>query len=194
MILVKQYRFSAEIAINRINPVKMTGTEIEVNYDHPVFFAHLAYSQQKTSQPIGIQSSVVGFGYGDIYELPKHSATLDIGTRLFNQRLTLGSIIKYTGTVYRILPLIDNDNPKPRKQKLPSQPVVADFYAIYDVNKHFKLKFSIQNAFNAAYIDPLNSQNGTINDYNVDENDNDVFNFTNYARGRTYVLGGEVRF
>ncbi|MFY1026915.1 TonB-dependent receptor domain-containing protein [Actinobacillus seminis] len=186
--------FSAEIAINRINPVKMTGTEIEVNYDHPVFFAHLAYSQQKTSQPIGIQSSVVGFGYGDIYELPKHSATLDIGTRLFNQRLTLGSIIKYTGTVYRILPLIDNDNPKPRKQKLPSQPVVADFYAIYDVNKHFKLKFSIQNAFNAAYIDPLNSQNGTINDYNVDENDNDVFNFTNYARGRTYVLGGEVRF
>ncbi|AUI66779.1 MULTISPECIES: TonB-dependent receptor domain-containing protein [Glaesserella] len=186
--------FNAQIAVNSLEPIKMSGTEIELNYDNGSFFSRLAYAHQKTSQPIGIQSSVEGFGYGDIYELPKHTATLDIGTKLFNQKLTLGSIIKYTGTAYRILPLVDLDNPKPRKQKLPNQPVVADFYAIYDVNKHFKLKFSVQNAFDAAYVDPLNSQNGTRGDYDVDENDNDVFKFTNYARGRTFVVGGEVRF
>ncbi|MDO9796037.1 TonB-dependent receptor [Glaesserella parasuis] len=186
--------FNAQIAINSLEPIKMKGTEIEISYDNGTFFSRLAYAHQSTSQPIGIQSSVDGFGYGDIYELPKHTATLDMGAKLFNQKLTLGTLLKHTGTAYRILPLLDVDNPKPRKQKLPGQPVVADFYAIYDVNKHFKLKFSVQNAFNAAYVDPLNSQNGTRSDYDVDENDNDVFKFTNYARGRTYVLGGEVRF
>lgn len=186
--------FQAQIAINTLEPVQLRGTEIELNYHSDRFYTTLTYSHQKTSQPIGIQSSVNGFGYGDIYQLPKHVATLDIGTHWLNKSLTLGTTLHYHGTAYRILPLIDGDIQKPRQQKLPSKPITADVYAMYQFNPNVSLKFSIQNAFNSAYIDPLNSQNGQRVDYDVDEEDNDVFRFSNYARGRTYVVGGEIRF
>lgn len=186
--------YAAQIAINAAKPVKTGGAEVELNYDSDHFFSRLSYSYQKTSQPIGVQAGVDGFGYGDIYELPKHYASLDIGTHLLNKKLTLGTILKYHGTVYRILPRTDYESAVPSKQKLPSRPVTADFYAGYEFNPHFSLKFSVQNAFNAAYIDPLNSQNAQQVDYDVDENDNDVFKFSNYARGRTYLIGGEIRF
>lgn len=186
--------FQAQISINSPTPLKTSGTELEINYDSGNAFAFLSYGYQKTSQPMSVQASVDGFGFGDIYELPKHNATLDMGARLFDKKLTLGSTLKYHGTVYRISPLIESGTTVLKKQKLPTKPVTADFYATYQFNKHFILKLSVQNAFNAVYVDPLNSQNGLISDYDVDENDNDVFKFSNTARGRTYVVGGEIRF
>lgn len=185
--------FHAQMSINSVDPVKTSGTELELHYNSPRFFTRLTYSYQKTSQPIGIQSSVDGFGFGDIYELPKHYGTLEIGTRWLDKKLTLGSIIKYNGKAKRLSPRgIDTSSHKlDEAETLPNNPAVVDLYAIYEFNKHFMLKASVQNAFDALYIDPLNVQNSNRSQY---DSNKDETSFTNYARGRTYVVGGEIRF
>ncbi|AHG85621.1 outer membrane colicin Js receptor [Bibersteinia trehalosi USDA-ARS-USMARC-190] len=184
--------FHAQMSINSLEPVRTSGAELELHYNSPRYFARLTYSYQKTSQPLGVQSSMDGFGFGDIYELPKHYGTLDIGTRWFDNHLTLGSIIKYTGKAKRLSPKgIDATTGKRHEvEVLPTNPAIVDLYAIYEFNKHFMLKASIQNLLNALYIDPLNSQNTTRSQHSND----DSTKFTNYARGRTYVVGGEIRF
>lgn len=184
--------FHAQMSINSLEPVKTSGTELELHYNSPRFFTRLTYSYQKTSQPIGIQSSVDGFGFGDIYELPKHYGTLDIGTRWLDNKLTLGSIIKYSGKAKRQSPkgINTSEGKRYKAETLPSSPAIVDLYAIYEFNKHFMLKASVQNALNALYIDPLNTQNTNRSQHN----DQDKTTFTNYARGRTYVVGGEIRF
>lgn len=184
--------FHAQMSINSLEPVKMRGAELELHYNSPRFFTRLTYSYQKTSQPIGIQSSVDGFGFGDIYELPKHYGTLDIGTRWLDKKLTLGTIIKYSGKAKRQSPkgINTSEGKRYEAETLPSRPAIVDLYAIYEFNKHFMLKASVQNALNALYIDPLNSQNSTRSQHN----EQDKTTFTNYARGRTYVVGGELRF
>ncbi|MGX2974532.1 TonB-dependent receptor domain-containing protein [Ursidibacter arcticus] len=190
------YGFQAQIATNSPTPVKTSGVELELNYDTEKYFGRLTYSYEKTSQPIGIQSSNDGFGFGDIYELPKHYATLDIGTRFLDKKLTLGGIIKYTNKSKRINPkgVESGTNEKLSSQKIPQNPMIADIYAIYKINKNFTLKASIQNVFNSLYIDPINRHNSTSTQYDVNENDEDVYMFNNYARGRTYLISGEVRF
>lgn len=184
--------FHAQMSINSLAPVKTSGTELELHYNSADYFARLTYSYQKTGQPIGIQSSVDGFGFGDIFELPKHYATLDLGTRLFNNKLTLGSIIKYSGKAKRISPkgINTNEGKAYDAETLPSSPAIVDLYAMYEFNKHFMLKAGIQNLFDSLYIDPLNSQNTTRSQHTQD----DKTTFTNYARGRTYLVGGELRF
>lgn len=184
--------FHAQMSINSLEAARLRGTELELYYNSPRYFARLTYSRQHTSQPIGIQSSVDGFGFGDIYELPKHYGTLDIGTRLFDKHLTLGTIIKYSGKAKRQSPKgIDaSAGVRHEAETLPSRPATVDLYAIYEINKQITLKASVQNALNALYIDPLNSQNSTRSQHT----DNDKTTFTNYARGRTYVVGGEIRF
>lgn len=179
--------FQAQISVNSLDPIKHSGIELELNYDNHYFFSHLTYSHQKTSQPLGVQASTDGFGYGDIYELPEYYGSLDTGFKLFNQKLILGSILKYMGTAYRLNPYVEtNEDGKYsiEKEKLPVSPIIVDFYATYKVNKNLMLKASVQNAFNKLYIDPLNSQNTIRGEENV----------TNYARGRTFILGGELRF
>lgn len=187
--------FHAQMAINSLKPVKTNGAELELSYNGDNYFGRLSYNYQKTSQPVGVQSSVDGFGFGDIYELPKHYGSLDMGMRFLDKKLTLGTILKYTGKAKRYSPKgKDVDTGNIELQALPTRPIVADVYALYELNKHVLLKFSIQNAFNSLYIDPLNSQNSTRSQYVSDNKGGDGYTFTNYARGRSYLLGGEIRF
>ena len=188
--------FHSQISINSLSPVKTSGIELELNYDSGDYFGRLSYSYEKTSQPIGVQSSADGFGFGDIYELPKHYATLDLGARLLDKKLTLGGIIKYSQKVKRISPKGINagTNDAIEVQELPQNPMIVDIYANYEINKNFTLKASVQNLFNSMYIDPLNSQNSTRSQFVSDGRGGEAYTFTNYARGRTYLIGGEVRF
>lgn len=187
--------FHAQISLNSPTPVKTNGVELEASYENDHYFGRLTYSYEQTSQPVGVQSSVDGFGFGDIYELPKHYGTLDLGGRLFDKTLTLGTILKYTGKAKRFSPKgKDIDTGIIEKQDLPSRPVIVDLYALYEINKNIQLKFSVQNALDALYIDPLNSQNTTRSQHVSSGANGEGFTYTNYARGRTYLFGGEVRF
>ncbi|KGQ71105.1 hypothetical protein OA57_02420 [Chelonobacter oris] len=188
--------YHAQIYINAHNRIKQHGVELSIDYDAEVVFAKLAYSHQKTGTPLDVTSSTgTGFGTTTITHLPEDYATLTLGARLFDQKLTIGSIFKYTGKSQREVPqgLVVEEYGN-RAQDLPKMPIVIDLYSTYQLNKHVLLKTSIQNVTDKNYIDALNSLNSTSSQHAVDRGDNYVYSFTNAARGRTFLLGAEIRF
>ncbi|MBE2894247.1 TonB-dependent receptor domain-containing protein [Spirabiliibacterium falconis] len=188
-----------QIYMNSLNTIKQRGIELDFNYDAGFAFARLDLSLIKSNEPIDVNSTVsTGFGTVGVTQLPTSYGSLELGGRLLDRTLTLGSIFKYTGKNQRLKPnglTVDyaegNDT---LTQEMPKVPIIVDVYANYQINKHILLKASVQNLMNKNYVDALNSLNSTASQYSVDSNENDVFSFTNSARGRTFYLGAEVRF
>ncbi|WP_420919538.1 TonB-dependent receptor domain-containing protein [Xenorhabdus bovienii] len=180
--------FHMQIYSNSWTPVTMRGYEIAANYDAGRFYSSLAYSQQKTQQPTSIATTY--FGASPASQLPERYLTLDTGVRFLDEQLRFGAIVKYTGESYRQDPAeeLDEDNGNRIKMKQDEKiPMIIDLYSDYQVNKHLLVKFSVQNLTNRNYSDALNRMNSSpmMEDQNAR---------TQTARGRTYVMGAEVRF
>lgn len=175
------------IYVNSLTPVRTHGVELEANYDAGRGFARASFSKQHTDQPTSIASSY--FGAGDINELPDMYFTLDSGLRFFDEALTVGSIIKYTGKARRLSPDFEmsEENGMLMKQEMPNIPTVIDLYSTYQINRNVLLKFSVQNVMDKSYSDALNK-------LNMLPIQGDEATAANTARGRTYLFGGEVRF
>lgn len=90
-----EYSDNMYIYVNSASDVIAKGFELEMDYDAGFAFGRLSFSQQQTDQPTSIAST--HFGAGDITELPRKYMTLDTGVRFFDNALTTGTIIKYTG-------------------------------------------------------------------------------------------------
>ncbi|MBD2809656.1 TonB-dependent receptor [Xenorhabdus sp. Vera] len=180
--------YNMSIFTNSLTPVKMRGYEISANYDAGFFYSHLSFSQQKTEQPTSITTSI--FGTSPESQLPERYMTLDTGIRLFDEKLRVGMILKYTGQSYRQDPDVsfdeDNDN-RINMLKEDKIPMIIDLYSDYQINKNILIKFSIQNLANRNYSEALNRMNSATMMRDQDER-------TQTARGRTYVMGAEVRF
>lgn len=188
--------YQAHIYRNALEPIKSTGVELSLNYDMGSFFTELSYTHQKLKLPVDVTSTVgTGFGTTSITMLPEHYATLGLGARFFDKQLTVGTLIKYTGKNKRVnpagLPVEEKDD---GTQEIPKMPIIIDLYTNYQINKNILLKASVQNLMNKNYVDALNSLNATSSQYDVDEQENDVFSFSNIARGRTFFIGAEIRF
>ncbi|MDC9623941.1 TonB-dependent receptor, partial [Xenorhabdus sp. XENO-7] len=177
---------SSYIYTNSLTPVNMRGYEISANYDSGIFYSSLAYSQQKTQQPTSIATTY--FGASPASQLPERYITLDTGVRFFDEKLRVGAIVKYTGESYRQSPSgePDDDN-NIVMQKEDKIPTIIDLYSDYKINKNLFINFSIQNLMNKNYSEALNRMNSApiMEDQNAR---------TQTARGRTYVIGAEVRF
>ncbi|KAE9530227.1 TonB-dependent receptor domain-containing protein [Testudinibacter aquarius] len=188
--------FHAQMYINALNPIKHRGIEIALEYDSDTLFANLSYSRQKTTLPLDVSSSIgTGFGTTSLTYLPEDYGTLTLGGRFFERDLTIGSIFKYTGKSRREVPNgLEVDKYGNDSQALPKIPIIIDLYATYRLNKHVLLKASVQNLSNKNYVDALNSLNSTGSQVGTDKDDNYVYSFTNSARGRTFLLGAEIRF
>ncbi|MSN96850.1 TonB-dependent receptor [Campylobacter sp. FMV-PI01] len=192
--------------LNQTEVTKFRGWEVELSYDTGMFYVKGSYSKQTSNQTTnetsGTHSNSFG-GYTEITELPKDYARIDVGTRLFDEKLTIGMIAKYTGDAYRVT--IGTDNrvptndpndlyPELLKEKLPNIPTIYDFYMILKPNENLTLKFEIQNLFDKNYMDALNAFNGTENQHTYDINGNDIYLFDNQARGRTVLGSFEYKF
>ncbi|ELX8378009.1 TonB-dependent receptor [Providencia vermicola] len=175
------------IYMNDPRNVNLRGYELQANYDAGVFYSTLSYTKETSAQPVSI-ASVADFSAGDLTELPDYYLTLDSGVRLFDETLKLGSTITVIGPAKRIgvESLVDN-NGDAFKDKYEKQPTIIDLYADYKINKNVKLMFSVNNVTNETYSDALNRSNSTAIMEERGKN-----NAT--ARGRSYMLGGEVRF
>ena len=184
---VSDYSDNMYIYVNSDSLVRAQGFELEMDYDAGYAFARLAYSQQHTDQPTSIASTY--FGAGDITELPRKYMTLDTGLRFFDQSLTVGSVIKYTGKTRRLSPNFDFDEKTGAivKEEMPQIPTIIDLYSTYEFNRNFMLKFSVQNLMNKNYSEALNK-------LNMMPMQGDESTAANTARGRTYIFGGEIRF
>lgn len=181
--------FNANIAINSLTPVKSEGYEIEASYDMGYAYANISWSKQHTNQPTSIASTTQSFGIDDMSDLPRTYATLDIGTRLFERKLTLGALVKYTGQSKRLSTEgFDVDTNTTPKEKMPKIPTIVDLYANYAINDNFTLKFGVQNLGNKDYAEALNRINQDLSYAQEGASVNTT------ARGRTWVFGGEVHF
>ncbi|MCC8381804.1 TonB-dependent receptor domain-containing protein [Xenorhabdus sp. PB30.3] len=182
----RNYRI--HIYTNSAQPINMSGYELSANYDAGIFYSSLAYSQQKTQQPTSISTSE--FGASPASQLPERYMTLDTGIRLLEETLRIGTIVKYTGKSYHQDPDMELDPENGNQMKMikdDKMPTIVDLYTDYEINKNIKVKVSVQNLMNENYSDALNrmgsaphmTQEGAI---------------TQTARGRTYVMGAEIRF
>ncbi|MDD0824503.1 TonB-dependent receptor [Mannheimia sp. AT1] len=197
--------------------VKMKGFELELSYDMGRFYANLAYARQLTNQPASYTdaSSRVdtgsdyartrqGFGLSKISILPNSYASLDIGTRWFDEKLIIGGIGKYFGKSKRASinekPIVGEDTRLIENQReiedIPKQPIIFDFYVSYEPIKNLVIKGEIQNIFDKKYIDPLDANNDSANQtiFNLDLSDKDITVLNNFARGRTYVMSLNYKF
>ena len=181
--------FNARVFTNSATPVTANGYEAELSYDAQVAYLNLSYSEQYTNQPTSLASSTQDFGYDDISDLPRRYITLDIGARFFEQKLVVGSLIKYTGRSKRLdTEGINVDTNSVHKIDMPKVPTIIDLYSSYQVTDNMDLRFTVQNVANKNYADALNRLNQDLS------NAAEGVSINNTARGRTYVFGGEVRF
>ncbi|WP_215410038.1 TonB-dependent receptor [Janthinobacterium sp. JC611] len=184
---VDEYVTNMYIYINSATPVHTRGWELEAQYQQGPAYARLSYTREKTSQPTSIASA--WFGAADISELPSTYYNLDVGTRLLDNKMEIGAIVKHTGSNRRLSPDNEADAVTGEVTKVdnPKIPAVIDLYASYQVSKNLFLRLSVQNAMDKNYSEALNR----LNSMPSQSNDNAPMST---ARGRTYVAGLEYRF
>lgn len=173
---------------NYQDKVKKSGLELEMNYDFGRFFTKLSYAYQKTNQPTNYSDASEsprnsskedqikqGYGLSKISMLPRDYGRLEIGTRWFDNKLVIGSSVRYYGkskrasVEERYIDGTSNANSYERKDKgkriiketeiIKKQPMIVDFYIAYQPIKDLVIRADLQNAFNKRYIDPLDANN-----------------------------------
>lgn len=169
-------------------PVHKQGLELEINYDAGRYFANLSYARQKTDQPTNYSDAsesplnsskedqlTQGYGLSKVSMLPKDYGRFEFGVRAFDNKLTVGSMVRYYGQSPRatIEPRYidgthggntshsDDKGTHVIKQieMLKRQPLVHDFYVAYEPIKDLVMRLDVQNAFDKLYIDPLDANN-----------------------------------
>ena len=184
---VDEYVTNMYIYIDSATPVYSRGWELEAQYQLGPAYARLSYTRETTRQPTSIASA--WFGAADISELPSVYYNLDVGTRLLDNKLEVGAILKHTGSNRRLSP--DNEADEATGEVLkaenPKIPAVIDLYASWQVSKNLFLRLSVQNAMNKDFSEALNR----LNSMPSQSQDNTPLST---ARGRTYIAGLEYRF
>ncbi|WP_445497577.1 TonB-dependent receptor domain-containing protein [Photorhabdus sp. SF281] len=172
---------------NSLMPVKIHGYEVSADYDAGIFYSKLAYSWQKMRQPTS--AATAHFGADPVSQLPDSFMTLDTGVRLFDEKVRIGAIVKYTGDSHKMDPDQYNfdDDGRVILQREPKIPTIVDLYSDYQINKNVLLKFSVQNLANKNYSEALNRANSSP--LMIEQTSS-----MQTARGRTYIAGAEIRF
>ena len=229
------FRFT--IAHQNYKPiVKKSGVELEINYDMGRFFANLSYSYQRTNQPTNYADASPrpnnaskddilkqGYGLSRISMLPKDYGRLELGSRWFDQKLTVGIAARYYGKSKRATIQEDYINGSEfelntshertyyaikKTEEINKQPIILDLHISYEPIKDLIIKAEVQNLLDKRYVDPLDSGNdaasqryySSLNDSICSKNDTcengikDKSVLYNFARGRTYILSLNYKF
>lgn len=230
--------FRLTIAHQNYQPiVKKSGAELELNYDMGRFFANLSYAYQRTNQPTNYADASSrprnaskeeilkqGYGLSRISMLPKDYGRLELGTRWFDQKLTLGIAARYYGKSKRATTQEEYINGSryeknttrdriyyaiKKTEEIKKQPIILDLHVSYEPIKDLIIKAEVQNLLDKRYVDPLDAGNdaasqryySSLNDSlacKINEstcNDgSDKSVLYNFARGRTYILSLNYKF
>lgn len=230
------FRFT--IAHQNYQPiVKKSGVELEINYDMGRFFANLSYAYQRTNQPTNYADASPrpnnaskddilkqGYGLSRVSMLPKDYGRLELGTRWFDQKLTLGLAARYygkskratieeeyiNGSRYENYTAGDRTYYAVKKtEEIKKQPIILDLHVSYEPIKDLIIKAEVQNLLDKRYVDPLDAGNdaasqryySSLNDSICSKQDGicegggkDKTVLYNFARGRTYILSLNYKF
>lgn len=155
--------------VNLPGTTNMEGVELEGGYDAGTVYGRFSLTVADTRQPL---AEFAGVG-NDVGRLPDDYATFDAGMRFFEQKLTLGGRIRYTGN--SVQAYFDEESSTTR----PSYTLV-DIYGSFKVTENAKLFFTVDNAFDKAYFV---AGSGTTS----------LTDITN-GRGRTIMIGATTQF
>ncbi|PRI66078.1 putative TonB-dependent receptor precursor [Haemophilus influenzae] len=229
--------FRFNIAHQNYQPiVKKSGAELELNYDMGRFFANFSYAYQRTNQPTNYADASPrpnnaskedilkqGYGLSRVSMLPKDYGRLELGTRWFDQKLTLGMAARYYGKSKRATIEEEYINGSryeknvlgertyyavKKTEEIKKQPIILDLHVSYEPIKDLIIKAEVQNLLDKRYVDPLDAGNdaasqryySSLNDSicskNPDscEGGSDKTVLYNFARGRTYILSLNYKF
>ena len=229
--------FRLTIAHQNYQPiVKKSGAELELNYDMGSFFANLSYAYQRTNQPTNYADASPrpnnaskedilkqGYGLSRITMLPKDYGRLELGTRWFDKKLTLGIAARYYGKSKRATIQEEYINGShfelntsgdrtyyavKKTEEIEKQPIILDLHVSYEPIKDLIIKAEVQNLLDKRYVDPLDAGNDAASQrYYSSLNDNlcgkgeitceggiDKTVLYNFARGRTFILSFNYKF
>lgn len=229
--------FRFNIAHQNYQPiVKKSGAELELNYDMGRFFANVSYAYQRTNQPTNYADASPrpnnaskedilkqGYGLSRVSMLPKDYGRLELGTRWFDKKLTLGMAARYYGKSKRATIEEEYINGShfeqnarasrtyyaiKKTEEIKKQPIILDLHVSYEPIKDLIIKAEVQNLLDKRYVDPLDAGNdaasqryySSLNDSicskNPDscEGGSDKTVLYNFARGRTYILSLNYKF
>ncbi|AJO90893.1 TonB-dependent receptor [Haemophilus influenzae] len=229
--------FRFNIAHQNYQPiVKKSGAELELNYDMGRFFANVSYAYQRTNQPTNYADASPrpnnaskedilkqGYGLSRVSMLPKDYGRLELGTRWFDKKLTLGMAARYYGKSKRATIEEEYINGShyekntsgqrtyyavKKTEEIKKQPIILDLHVSYEPIKDLIIKAEVQNLLDKRYVDPLDAGNdaasqryySSLNDSICSKSDacedgvKDKSVLYNFARGRTYILSLNYKF
>lgn len=231
-------RFRFTIAHQNYQPiVKKSGAELELNYDMGRFFANVSYAYQRTNQPTNYADASPrpnnaskedilkqGYGLSRVSMLPKDYGRLELGTRWFDQKLTLGLAARYygkskratieeeyiNGSRYEKYTAGDRTYYAVKKtEEIKKQPIILDLHVSYEPIKDLIIKAEVQNLLDKRYVDPLDAGNDAASQRYYSSLNDSICNkkadscegggkdktvLYNFARGRTYILSLNYKF
>ena len=229
--------FRFNIAHQNYQPiVKKSGAELELNYDMGRFFANVSYAYQRTNQPTNYADASPrpnnaskedilkqGYGLSRVSMLPKDYGRLELGTRWFDKKLTLGMAARYYGKSKRATIEEEYINGShfeknargnrnyyaiKKTEEIKKQPIILDLHVSYEPIKDLIIKAEVQNLLDKRYVDPLDAGNDAASQrYYSSLNTSiecakdssacggsDKTVLYNFARGRTYILSLNYKF
>lgn len=162
--------FTDTLEMHNSESFKVSGMELQLNYDTGTFFADLSATKYIKAQTCDKKVAAFlrqyekyvpdctdgGFrgSYVNTQNPPKTTFVLTAGIRALNEKLTLGSrITKTSGPLHNLNNIWQAQT---TTIQVKYEPVtVVDLFASYDVNDSVSFNFSIDNLTNRYYFDPL---------------------------------------
>ena len=230
--------FRFNIAHQNYQPiVKKSGAELELNYDMGRFFANVSYAYQRTNQPTNYADASPrpnnaskedilkqGYGLSRVSMLPKDYGRLELGTRWFDKKLTLGMAARYYGKSKRATIEEEYINGShfeqnargsrtyyaiKKTEEIKKQPIILDLHVSYEPIKDLIIKAEVQNLLDKRYVDPLDAGNDAASqryysslnnsiecakDPSACNGGSDKTVLYNFARGRTFIMSLNYKF
>lgn len=147
----------------------MDGIELSVGYENDLFYADLSFTKADTEQPLSLYA---GIG-NDVGRLPDDFGSLDVGVKLLDGDLVLGSRVRYVGD--SVMAFFDEVN----SWQVPSY-VLVDLYGSYKVNDGLEVFANVTNVGDTLYFEA----NTGIGDLGTE----------NFGQGREINVGATWRF
>lgn len=162
---------NAEYIMTNIDSARLEGFEISLDYDRGVFFGNIGYTHYtKTEYCLTDEqwstiannnlhprcnAGGIGGGYVQMHVPPKDRVILTLGTRLFDETLTLGSRYIYTGNrpVQGMVDGINNSGSTVLTKWTPYTTI--DVFANWKINENVEAEFTVENVTDEYYIDAL---------------------------------------
>ncbi|NIJ40669.1 hemoglobin/transferrin/lactoferrin receptor protein [Parvibaculum indicum] len=135
------------------------GFEAELNYDAGVVFTGMSATLHTYAefcrQKEECWSGGVKNGYAQMHLPPEWTADATLGTRLFDETLTLGGRVTYVGD--RPASSSNRDSGGYTTLAIWDHYTLVDFFATYEVNENLSLDVNVDNVLDAYYMDALNT-------------------------------------